>query len=246
MNATLTDPTPPLPEEGAAASLPPVTVARFSEAMLLLERIARRNVDVFADAAERYTLARRRASTRDLDALEAAQIASALSAGVGTDALDPVDLAERVQASGLRAQVDPPRIEALASAGAATAPAFLDACLDLVALVELPPTLFRKAREEGRLDAALKAYRERELDDLDLGAARARATAAFGHVTEAAGSGPGEVWGLVVRAIGTALGEATARYSAEPTPRPTRTSSSSSPTGSDEPTDGGDATPSTA
>lgn len=224
--------------EGAPA-LPPVTVARFVEATRLVDRIVARNVDTFAAAAERYALARRRSSSRPLDGLEAAQIAASLGAALRPDA-DPVALAVNVQASDLRSETDPPRLEALAAAGAATAPAFLDAVLDLVALVELPAELFRKAREEGRLERVLVEWRERELEELDLRVARARAARALAHVGEASGSTLGEALRLVERAIGTALGEALTRWASEPTTIPVDSTSSSStasgaPTGGPEP-----------
>lgn len=215
-----------------AAGLPPITVGKFGEAMRLLERVVAEKRDVFLDAAAAYRDSHMDRMQRPLTAGEAAQIAAALA--IDDDDPDRVRLAEQLQASGqLKAWDAPDAREVLLAAGASTAPEFLDAAKLFVALVEMAPDVFEDAREHDMLPDALEQA-AKEMDGLPLAEARERATAAFGHFAAATGGGddPGEAIRLVARSVMQAFTAALSAYGE------TITQSSSSLTGSLEPTDG--------
>src|SRR5689334_5035363 len=121
-------------------ALPPIEVGRFKEATRLLEQLALEKADVFLRAQQSYR--ERHAAVhgeRRLNAQEAAQIAAAMTA----DGADPVELAERVAGSELRAQDRPSVQEMLVVAGAATAPEMVDIGMRLFVLLRLPADEFR-------------------------------------------------------------------------------------------------------
>ncbi len=209
--------------------LPVVTVARFEAASKLIEQLVEENTDLFVGKMHTYRERSRAGSSRALSAAEAAQVA----AGLATD-LEPgerVKLAEDVQASELRAVDEPSPQEVLLAAGLSTAPAFLDAALRFVALIELPADTFAEAYDAGELDEALApaiaALRELPLED-----ARARAAAALDHLGSKAGVASGEGVRLLITAMWQALQQAANQMA------PSLSSGLSSLTGSLEPTDG--------
>lgn len=214
------------PEAARGAGLPPVTVFKLWLAGTLLDRVAREHVDSFADAAQAYAAAHRERSRRPLSAVEAGQVAAGLASLYAGD--DPVGVAERLQASSLRADDPPPRRELLIAAGIATAPAFIDSVLSLVALLEMPNDVVESLDEVGGLDDQLAA-RVRILRRLELADARTRAAAAMDHFAQAAGASSGEALGLIVQTIWKLVHQAVSPIS-----------TSSSLTGSPEPTDGAD------
>lgn len=185
---------------GAAAPpvLPRITVAKLRETGLLLERLLQTNLSVFVDGGQRYREVHRDGTSRDLNAAEAVQLAVALSAD------DEVAAAEQLQQSQLRAYDEPDHREVLLAAGAATAPAFVAAACEFVALVEMPLDRFKQARESSTLPAAITADAA-ALDDLDLAEARRRASAAMAHYAAAAGIDSGNVWGLLIKTVTQAL-----------------------------------------
>lgn len=193
------------PRPAAATVLPPVTVMRLQAQTAFIDALVAENVDRFAERAGRYTDAFRERSERDLAPDEVAQIAGALGAAVGRS--DLTDLLAEVQAANMRTRSNPPRMEALLSAGVATAPAAIDAVLRFVALTELEPDVFEEASERGNLELALEEP-IRALRRLSIGDANVRARAAFNHLAAEAGQSPGEVVGLILRTLGTALSEA--------------------------------------
>lgn len=225
---------------GAAESrpaLPPVTVAKMRAATELIERLATEKTSVFIDHQQAYRERHRSASSRPLSADEAAAVAAGLA---GQMQGDPVTLAERVQRSELRAYDEPEPQEVLLAAGLATAPAFLDVALELVALVEMPAGDFEEACEAGLLDDRLRLLAE-ELAVLELSEARGRAQACLEHVGRASGQAPGEALGLIGRVVGQAWLEAQKTIL-----KINETRRGSSLTGSLEPTDGDAGTSSTA
>lgn len=186
-----------------APRLPAIRVARFREAVALLDRLVEEKTDVFLGAAQRFRQRHHEATSRALTAVEAVQIASGILGET-----DQLATAEKVQASELRGYEDPQPQEVLVAAGMATAPAFMDAATRLVALLELPDDVFRQAREDETLDEAIDA-RVKELDELPMPEARARARAALDHLAKAAGaSSSGEAWGLLTRTVGQAFSHA--------------------------------------
>lgn len=185
----------------AAVRLPPVTVARLKEAMAFIERLAEENTDVFVASANRYRERHRNGTSRALTAVEAAQVAAGLAAGVNAATADD---AVAVQESGLRAYDEPDPREVLLAAGIATAPAFLDIATRFTALVEMPADTFAAAREDETLDDAIAAAAA-ILDDLEVTEARARATAALEHFAAAAGAQQGKALGLLTQTVWTAL-----------------------------------------
>lgn len=218
--------------------LPPVTVARFEEAGRLLERLVEEQADVFLAAGQRYRDRHADTTRRALTPEESGQVAAALVASMD-DGASIVDLTAQVQASELRAIDQPSPQELLLAAGAATAPALVEATRRFVALVELDPDTFEEACEADDLDRALEQP-ARDLRALELPEARRRAAAALDHFAIAAGASSGpEAWALLTRTVGSAFQEAMKQLA------PTLASDSSSLTGSPPPTDGNGASSST-
>ena len=100
------------------AALPPLTVARFEQATLLMERLVDENTDVFVGRMHAYRERQRAATSRKLTPDEAASVAAGLAASLSDDA-DLVGVAEDVQAGGLRAVDEPGAHEVLLAAGVA-------------------------------------------------------------------------------------------------------------------------------
>jgi hypothetical protein len=188
--------------------LPPVTVARFEEALALVEQLVDEQTDVFIAKAQDYRERHRNGTERALSAAEAVQIAAGLASAV---AAPPVDVAVALQQSDLRAYDEPEPVELLMRAGVATAPAFMGAVQRFVALIEMPADTFRAAREAQTLEQALTdaatAMAYEDLDGTD--GARARAARALEHFTAAAGASPGKAWSLLPRALWQAVQQAT-------------------------------------
>ncbi len=224
-------PQKPRARKAPAVVLPPVTPARFEEALKLVDELVDEQTDLFVAKGHEYRERHRTGTERHLTAQEAAQIAAAWSTAQD---LPPVTVAEAVQQSELRAYDEPQPAEILLRAGIATAPAFMGAVQRFVALIEMDPDRFREARERGRhalaeaLDADVAA---REYDDLtgDDGA-RARAQRAFEHFSEAAGASSGKAWSLLPKVLMQVVEQATSALGLQPGP--------SSLTGSPPPTDG--------
>lgn len=225
------------PAKGAKVKV--VTVARFEQAMQLLERLMDENTDLFISKMQQFRERHREGTDRQLSPDEAAQVAAALSMAVDEEERDAVALAESVQGSGLRAYDQPSQQEVLLAAGVSTAPAFIGAALRLVALMELPEDVFEEAYDAGTLDEAI-AEHVKELRRLDLEEARTRAKDALELLAAKSGAGSGEGVRSLVAAIWRALTQA-----AETT-TPSEGWGLSSLTGSLEPTDGAAATSSTA
>lgn len=225
---------PAAPRAPRAPVLPPVTVARFEEAMRLLEQVVDEQTDVFIARGQAYREKHRDGTSRPLSAEEAGSIAAGLAVAHGEP---PIAFAEQLQASDLRAHEQPEPVEVLLAAGVATAPAFTTAVLRLVALVEMPAIEFRAHVDDGTLSDALDAACE-ELRWVDLAEeGLGRAHAAFEHFARAAGVEPGKAVGLVSRAVWQALNQAMSSLGV---------SASSSSTGLPASTDGAELTFSTA
>lgn len=192
-------------QKKTAPALPPVTVARLQAATTQIDGLVDKNVDVFAARAGRYVDTFRERSERDMAPDEVAQIAGALGAALGRE--DIPELLAEVQGGNLRVRSDPPRIEALLAAGLATAPAFVDACLEFVALIEMSADEFEQANENRQLELAI-VEPVRELRRLGLRDAKTRVRAAFEHLASEAETTPGEALGLIAKVLGTALSEA--------------------------------------
>lgn len=139
---------------------------------------------------------------RPLSPLEAAQVAAAL------DSEDKLAEAEQIQQSGLRAYDEPDQREILFQAGIATAPAFLEAVRQVVALIEMPADIFEEACEDESLQDAIDTA-AKELRTLEVGDGRKRAAAAFSHLAVSSGVEPGEAWRLPLQAVWQALNNAT-------------------------------------
>lgn len=185
-------------------ALPPVSVARFEEAMNLIETLVDDNADVLVAKGQEYREAHREGTERRLTAVEAAQVAAAWSASQG---LPPVAVAEAIQQSELRAYDEPEAMEILLRAGVATAPAAMNTVKRFVALIEMPATQFREARENDTLDAALTDAVD-AMSYIDLvgpNGARQRAQRALEHFAGAAGAGSGKAGGLLIRAMWQAV-----------------------------------------
>jgi hypothetical protein len=226
------------PSSGAGSRKKPatvVTVARFEQAMLLLEQLVDENTDLFIGKMQSFRDKHRDGTDRPLTAEEAAQVAAALSAAIEEEDRDSVALAESVQKSELRAYDQPSSREVLLAAGVSTAPAFVNAALRMVALLELPETEFEAAYDAGTVEEAVDAKCV-ELRKLDLEEARTRASDALDLLAQKSGAGSGEGVRSLIAAVWRALNMA-----AEAT-TPSEGSGLSSLMGSLEPMGGADAT----
>jgi hypothetical protein len=189
------------PAKGAARTL---TVARFEQAMILLEQLVDENTDLFIGKMHSFREKHREGTDRKLNAEEAAQVAAALSAAIEEESRDAVQLAEQVQASGLRAYDQPSSQEVLMAAGVATAPAFIGAALRLVALLEIPEGDFEQAYDDGSLDE-LVGEKAGELRKLDLEDARKLTAEKLDLLASKSGAGSGEGLRSLVTAVWRAL-----------------------------------------
>lgn len=226
----------PRARKALAATLPPVTPARFEEALALIDTLVDEQTDLFIAKGQEYRERHRAGTERRLTAQEAAQVAAAWSTAQD---LPPVTVAEAVQQSELRAYDEPQPAEILLRAGIATAPAFMGAVQRFVALIEMDSVRFREHRELGKLGEALdRAVDEMQYVDLDGDdGARARAQRAFEHFSLAAGASSGKAWSLLPKALMQVVEQATSSLGLAPGP--------SSLTGSPPSTDGLAATSST-
>lgn len=186
-------------------SLPPITVARFEEVTKLLERLIAEQSSVFTDAIGSYRSAHRDATSRPLSPDEAAQVAAALSDAMGAD--DPVGLAAQLQQSELRAYDEPDVREVLLAAGAATAPAFVQATRRVVALIEMPAADFERAFDDDELEDAIDAAAHALLK-VELEEARDRAGKALEHFASKSGSPSGKGLSLLVDVTRSAFTQA--------------------------------------
>lgn len=184
----------------AVHKLPPVTVAKFEQAGVLIERMVAENTELFIANGRRYKDAHRAEfPPRSLSAEEAVQLAAA--------ALDDRPMEQRTaafQASDLRVYDEPQPIEVLAAAGVATAPAFVRAARRVVALIEMDNARFEQALEDDALDDEIDADAA-ALGSLDMLEARPRAAAVMAHFAVAAGADPGKGLGLLAGTVWQAL-----------------------------------------
>lgn len=197
------------PSANGTPKLPPITVAKFEEALRLVEAIVEEKTSIFVEKANAYREVHREGTSRPLNAQEAAQITAAMADQLGNVAENPGGTIARIQDSELRAYDEPDQQEVLLAAGISTAPEFVDAGKRLVALVEMGDSEFRAAHEADTVDDALDeavkgmAYLNLQTE------ARPRAIAAMAHFSQAAGAGgPGEAWALISRAVLQALNQA--------------------------------------
>lgn len=221
-------------KEAGRPRLPVITVARMQEATELVDRLVSEKTDIFLRHASDYRAKHRAHNERALSPFEAGQLVGAMAAAVGEGLPEnPAEAIRGIQESSLRAQDDPDFRELMLSAGLATAPALIDACLRLVALVEMDGERFEQSCEDGRIDESITEDL-RELKKLPLVEARMRATAALAHVQEATGATKGEAWGLLVRLIVQAFSQAMQMTRPAPSPSESPTSSLVDTTGPDE------------
>jgi hypothetical protein len=180
-------------------ALPTIKVARFKEIGVLLERLVDANTDLLIDAGQRFRERHRAGTTRPLSSIEVAQIAAGLDVSLA-DAKAQIDDAD------LTAYDEADPMHLLLAAGVGTAPAWFDALLAVVALIELPDDAFRAARESGpqALRAAI-AEGVVPLEDLDLKDARARAQHAMDHLAAQSGVDSGKAWEVLGASVWQAL-----------------------------------------
>lgn len=175
-------------------ALPVVTVARFDEVTKLIEQLVSEKQDLFLSAAQEFRERHREATSRALNAMEAAQVAAGLMR-------NDVEAAVLVQSSDLKAYDEPAANEIFVAAGLATASAFLDSCGRVVALIEMPDSVFEEACEHGMLEGAIEDVRD-AWRKVPMPEARARAHAALEHYAKAGGaSSVGEAVRLLIRVV---------------------------------------------
>lgn len=199
--------------DGAAGpTLPPITTGKFEAIGDLLEAMVAENTSLFTAKGQEYAEVKRQGSSRPLSAGEAMELATAVAAGMQAGDLESdgrtiTDRAAAFQQSELRAHDEPQPLELLAAAGVATAPAFMRAARKVVALIELPNTVFEQAYEDGTLDRVVDEA-SKAMRSVEMGVARVRADAALNHFAAAAGQEAGKGVGLLVRSLWTALEQA--------------------------------------
>lgn len=194
--------------EGAAPALPPIMVGKFEDIAKLIEQLVLEQTSVFGENIQRYREERRKTSERPLTPAEAGQVAASWAEAMGIEEVgDAGEALASIQKSDLRASDDVPTQELLLAAGLATAPALIDSVKTLVALIEMPNDEHEAASEDGNLREAL-AERAKEFRKIELGEARARASAALAHFQVAAGAASGEALGLVREIAVQALSQA--------------------------------------
>ena len=189
------------------APLPPVTVARFQEATRLIEVLVDENTDLFIDRMASYRERARAGSARRLTPAEAAQVAAAIGGAMDQDAGQVAQLAGKIQKGVLRTSDEPNPQEVLLAGGLATAPAFIAAALQVVALLELPADIFEQTFEDGTLRETT-ADAAADLSKLPLADARARAARAMQNLAEGAGTSEGEAWSLLTSTVRQAFDNA--------------------------------------
>ena len=189
------------------APLPPVTVARFQEATRLIEALVDENTDLFIDRMASYRERARAGSARRLTPAEAAQVAAAIGGAMDQDAAQVAQLAGKIQKGALRAVDEPNPQEVLLAGGLATAPAFIAAALQVVALLEMPADIFEDAYEDGTLRDTVETD-AKVLSQLPLADARARAARAMQNLAEGAGTSEGEAWSLLTSTVRQAFDNA--------------------------------------
>lgn len=196
----------PQPKSRRREHLPPVTVARFEQVTLLIQRLAQEKTSLFLAAMRDYQAQHQDATGRPLTHVEAASVAGTLAQQIGRE--DVAAVAGEVQQSGLRVHEPPEPRELLLAAGIRTAPAFLDVALQVCALIELPADQFDAELDTGALDDAI-ADRANVLRKIPMGEARDRASAALEHFArESTGASLGEAVRLLTGTVGQALKEA--------------------------------------
>lgn len=216
-------------------ALPTVGIARFREAMQLIEDLVVENTDVFLASAARYRAAHAthaEQAARRLTHVEAAAAAAAFAREVGDfDAAGMAGLAADIQRSDIRA-IDPPeQQELLLAAGLGTASGFIDAALAFVALVEMPKARFDEHSEAGVLrhaiDEDIATLKRRDVPVAEM---RERALRAFEHFASAGGEDPGKAWSLITGMVRQAL---TTAMLAQESSGPSLSTASPTPTAGD-------------
>lgn len=187
--------------------LPKITVGKFKQASLLLERMARENTSRFAEAQAEYLASHREHNSRPLTPPEAAQLAAALAETMPELTEDVAAAAAQLQASELRAYDAPQPQEVLLAAGAATATAFFELAARFLALIEMESDVFEQACEDDELDEHLDQA-VAELERADLEDARGRASRALAHFGSKVGVDAPKAWELLGRTVLGALTEA--------------------------------------
>lgn len=196
-------------------TLPPVTVARFEESLLLVERIASQERAGFLGEMQAFRQQHRDVTRRPLTAEEATRFTAAMADAYRDEA--PEDVASRLQGSELYAYDDPAPRDVLVAAGLATAPAMVRSVRKFVALMELTAGEFEQAYEDDTLQETVDEAAKR-LGSVELAEARARTVAAMEHWARQAGVDSGEAMRRLAETVMGALEQAAIRVTAQASP----------------------------
>lgn len=193
--------------------LPVVTVARFEQALRLIDRVYEANVDSTLRRLQDYRDRHREVSQRPLTAEEAVRWAAVArdilqqqAEQEGAAGWEPSDL----QQSGLFEYDQPQPPELLVAAGLATGTALLDACRQFVALIEMPADRFREAYDSDVVAEAVDQDAQ-ALAHVDLKEAKQRTSAALAHFAAFQDGEPGEVMRSLIQTVTGALEQAVVR-----------------------------------
>jgi hypothetical protein len=202
---------PPVKTTAAGGKkLPAVTVARFEEALKLVDRIYEANVESSLTRLQDYRDRHRAATQRPLTAEEAVRWAAVARDILKEEPYTPADL----QASGLYEYDQPGAKELLVAGGLATGTGLLDACRQFVALMELPATTFVEAYDTDMVQDAVEAAAAK-FAHVELQEAKQRTSAALTHFAAFQDGAPGEVLRSLIETVTGALEQAAVRVSAE-------------------------------
>lgn len=205
--------------------LPVVTVARFEQALRLIDRVYEANVDSTLRRLQDYRDRHREVSQRPLTAEEAVRWA-AVARDILTEqgeAWEPSEL----QQSGLYEYDQPQAPELLVAAGLATGTALLDACREFVALVEMPADRFREAYDSDMVAEAV-AKDAAALAHIELTEAKQRTSAALAHFAAFQDGEPGEVLRSLIQTVTGAFEQAVIRTMRETSQQGSATGSAAS------------------
>lgn len=219
------------PAAAARPALPTVTLGKLEAGMELVEQMVDESTIKFIANGQAYKDRHREGTRRPLNIVETAQIAAGLGAKLE-------DAQEQLEEMGATAYDEPEIKEVLLAAGAGLSREFLGFATRFSCLIEMPAQTFDDACEASKLhealDEAAKAWSK-----LDLADARARASRAMAHFSEAAGFDSGKALALAARAMWQGLWEAmrhldasgsgSSIVSAASTGGPAETSSTTSP-----------------
>jgi hypothetical protein len=216
----------------AGPPFPKLSVAKVEQAGVLLEHIVDENVDLFVRKGQEYRDKHREGTARHLTPVELGQLAAAMGRTL-------TEVKEDVDDAGIRYWDEPDRNEVLVAAGVATAPAFVQAAMRFVALIEMPDDVFARAYMAETLDDAIMEAADAARFE-DVKTMRARAGRAMDYFADGVADRSGKGLALIAQTVIQGLGQAMSHL--EPSESSSLTDSAASTGGSPTSTSSSDST----